>query len=156
MEVLTAYVRQHSPRRPEEEAQQVEEDAAVEKKSEEDSSGESETAEVPAPAADIQAIMTVIRRRTRSFGHGEPEPLDLNEANLSGANLWKANLSEAILPEAILSGADISGADISGVEHLTQEQLEKTMSLYENTRLPPDLKPPGHWDIKNDEQIEGD
>jgi hypothetical protein len=67
MEVLTAYVRQHAPLRPEE-AQQVEEDAAVEKKPEEDSRGESGTAEAPVPAADIQAIITVIRRRTRSFG----------------------------------------------------------------------------------------
>jgi hypothetical protein len=48
MEVLTAYVRQHAPWPPEE-AQQVEEDAA----------------EDPALAADIQAIMTVIGRRTR-------------------------------------------------------------------------------------------
>jgi hypothetical protein len=38
MEVLTAYVRQHSPRPPEE-AQQVGEDAAEEKKPEEDSRG---------------------------------------------------------------------------------------------------------------------
>src|SRR5829696_6717824 len=56
MEVLTAYVRQHSPRRPEE-GQEGAEDAAVEKKSRGGSSGESEPAEFPTPDPDIQAIM---------------------------------------------------------------------------------------------------
>jgi hypothetical protein len=95
MEVLTAYVRQHAPWRPEG-AQQVGEEAAVEKKSEEDSSGESETPEAPAPAADIQANLTVIRRRTRTLGHGEPERLGLGETNLSRAVLDGANLSGAV------------------------------------------------------------
>jgi hypothetical protein len=118
MEVLTAYVRQHAPWRPEE-AQQVEEDAATEKKSEEDPSGESEPSEVhPAPAPDIQAIMTVIRRRTRSYRQEEPEPLDLTETNLSGAYLWLANLSEANLRLADLSEAD-----------LTKERLQLAESL---------------------------
>jgi Pentapeptide repeats (8 copies) len=111
MEVLIAYVRQHAPWRPEE-TQQVEEDAATEKKSEEDSSGESEPSEVhPAPAPDIQAIMTVIRRRTRSYRQGEPEPLDLTETNLSGADfsgahLWLANLSGADLTKEQLQLAE--------------------------------------------------
>src|SRR5215204_2005114 len=73
MEVLTAYVRQHAPSRPEEGQQGEEEDAAVEQKSEEDSKGESDPTEVPAPAPDIQAIMTVLRRRTRYYDHGEPQ-----------------------------------------------------------------------------------
>jgi hypothetical protein len=118
MEVLTAYVRQHAPWRPEG-AQQVGEEAAVEKKSEEDSSGESETPEAPAPAADIQAILTVIRRRTRTLGHGEPERLGLGETNLSravldGANLSGADLVGANFSEAVLRGANLSGADLSG------------------------------------------
>ncbi len=133
MEVLTAYVRQHAPWQPED-AQQVEGDAAAEKKSEEDSREESETAEVPpyfrvrsaAPAADIQAIMTVIGRRTRSYGQGDFDLLDLLdlhetnlwgaflwEADLSGAILWGANLSHTSLREADLSGAILSEADLS-------------------------------------------
>src|SRR5215207_234512 len=64
MEVLTAYVRQHAPWRQEEEReeelQRVEEDTTPEK-SEQNSSGESKTLE--AAAADIQAIITVLRRR---------------------------------------------------------------------------------------------
>src|SRR5215211_8816625 len=62
MEVLTAYVRQHAPWPPEEDQQG--EDVTIDKKSEEDSREATETTEVPAPPApDIQAIMTVLRRR---------------------------------------------------------------------------------------------
>jgi hypothetical protein len=121
-----------------------------------------ETAGVLAPAADIQAIMTVIRRRTRSFGHGESECLDLHDTNLSGASLSEANLLGADLRNANLSEAELwktnlSGADLSEAEHLTQDQVEMTMYGDENTRLPPDLKPPEHWwHVKTDEQIEED
>jgi Pentapeptide repeats (8 copies) len=144
MEILTAYVRQHAPWRPEE-AQQVEEDVTVEKNSEEDSRrgaettevsdldaymqaiGYSEPTEVPAPAADIRAIMTVIGRRTLSFNHGEPEHLDLRKTNLSGADLSEANLTAADLSgakliEANLTGADLPGADLSSA-HLENANL---------------------------------
>ena len=116
MEVLTAYVRQHARRLPEE-AQLGEADTAM-------VVVETESAKVDAlnltieevknlmsaPAPDIQAVMTVIRRRTRYFGPGgEPASLDLRKANLSGADLSGANLLKADL-----SGADLSGADLSG------------------------------------------
>jgi pentapeptide repeat protein len=153
MEVLTAYVRQNAPWQPEK-AQGSEADSAVEETPEEDLSGESETTVFsqlspdrviePAlwqqfgdrsiklalwqrsstPAPDIQAIMTILRRRTRNFGHGEPEPLDLHKTRLMGANLrradlkgtelWRANLFQAALWEANLTGADLSGADLWG------------------------------------------
>jgi Pentapeptide repeats (8 copies) len=133
MEVLTAYVRQHAPWR-------------------------SEPTEVPGLAADIQAIITVLRRRTRFFGYGEPERLDLHETNLRGAdlssaNLRKANLNRANLEKAFLRGANLTNVNLSGAEHLTQEQLHGTTGD-ENTQLPPDLKPP-YWNVKTDEQIEG-
>jgi uncharacterized protein YjbI with pentapeptide repeats len=269
MEVLTAYVRQHAPRRREEE-RGGEADAAVEKNIVEGSSGKSKITEDLTLNPDIQAIMTVLRRRTRYFGHGEPEPLNLRETHLSGADLrgadlreanlrhvnlqkarlsgaklhnarlqgailtgailaeailpqailvganlheaflaranlteailpqtdlsgadlagvrlleatlWKANLTEANLAgadlsEANLSGANLSGADLSGANlsgadlsganlsgadlmgadlsgadlsraHLTQAQLEGTTGD-ENTKLPPDLKPPTNWGV---------
>jgi len=199
MEVLTAYVRQHAHFRPEE-AKQAEEDPPVVK----ESGGWEETEktrEIPELSADIQAIMTVIRRRTRSFEHGEPDRLDLGETNLSGAylfganlsgaglsrahlsgarlmgadlveadlsgaylegadltrvNLYEADLVEALLVEANLEGANLSRANLMGAEHLTQEQLEETYDGDENTQLPPDLKPPAHWNVKLDEQNEGD
>jgi hypothetical protein len=113
MEVLTAYVRQHAPWRPEG-GRGEEADSAVEKKSVEDSSSDSDTAEVSTPDPDIQAIMTVLRRRSRFFGHGEPEHLDLRETNLSGADLRGANLMGADLGGASLMGANLGGADLRG------------------------------------------
>jgi hypothetical protein len=106
----------------------------------------SETTE-PSPSVpdpDIQAVMTILRRRKRSLWHGEPEPLYLPEvnlsgANLSGANLSGANLSGAILSEAILVGANLSGTNLSGVQYLTQEQLEQAEGGDNNTQLPPHL-----------------
>jgi hypothetical protein len=195
MEVLTAYVRQHAPWRPEE-GQQGEENAPVEKPEEysEGSSQVSEPTKVPTLDPDIQAIMTVIRRRTRSFRHGEPEPLDLHRTNLRRANLREANLREADLRsadlwgaflmgadftsafltkatlrwgrlrgadltlanlrEANLTKADLRGGDLSRARGLIQAQLEEAIGD-ETTALPPNLKPPAHWDVKTDQQIEG-
>jgi Pentapeptide repeats (8 copies) len=101
----------------------------------------SETTE-PSPSVpdpDIQAVMTILRRRKRSLWHGEPEPLYLPEVNLSGAILSGANLSGAILSEAILVGANLSGTNLSGVQYLTQEQLEQAEGGDDNTQLPPHL-----------------
>jgi hypothetical protein len=130
MEVLTAYVRQHAPLTPEKEATE-----------------EGSDEEVRAPDPDIQAIMTVLRRRTHAYELGEPEPLDLHATELSGANLSNADLSDADL-----SGADLSGADLLEA-NLNQVQLEETMGD-EFTKLPSGLKPPAHWGVKTDEQIE--
>jgi pentapeptide repeat protein len=140
-----------------------------------------ETTEALAPDPDIQAIMTVLRRRILSFEfweHGEPERIDLHETNLSGADLArvnlvgadlsKANLSKAHalfaanlshvnlfranLSEAILSGSILLGAYLA-VE-LTQGQLAGALGD-EDIKLPPHLKPPAHWGVKPDEQSEG-
>jgi len=113
MEVLTAYVRQHAPRRPEG-GQGDEAEAVVEKKTVEDSTDDTDTTEVATPDPDIQAIMTVIRRRTRSFGHGEPERIHLRETDLTRAELWGAELSGAEFLGAELWGANLSGANLSG------------------------------------------
>jgi len=106
MEVLTAYVRQHAPWPPKE-GQEGTKDSALEKNSKEASWEASETTEVPAPAPDIQAIATVLRRRTHSLGHGEPDPLDLHGTNLSQADLRGAHLREANLTEANLTEANL-------------------------------------------------
>src|SRR5215211_3058855 len=63
MEILATYVRQRAPRRLEEDGGPAEESTTP------------TYDELPAP--DIQAILTILRRRTRHYGHGEPEPLDL-------------------------------------------------------------------------------
>jgi hypothetical protein len=128
MEVLTAYVRQHAPWRPE--GQQGKEDAITEKPEENSggSRGESRPTEVPAPAPDIQAIMTVLRRRTRSFGHGEPERLDLDETNLSDVDLSGADLSGARFAAAFLDGANLSGANLSGALLAATSLFEANLS----------------------------
>jgi uncharacterized protein YjbI with pentapeptide repeats len=84
----------------------------------------------------------------------------LRVANLQGADLRRAYLRRADLYLADLSGANLSGASLSGdpfnqTANLTQAQLEVTNGD-ENTRLPPDLKPPTRWNGKTAEQIEGD
>jgi hypothetical protein len=88
----------------------------------------------------------------------------LREARLYGANLTQADLRDAVLQGAdlrdalfggtLLQGADLKGADLRDTTHLTQAQLEETTGD-EITQLPPDLKPPAHWNGKTDEQIEG-
>ena len=169
MEVLTAYVRQHSPRRVPKERHKDMQGEAGEKRS--------SRTRVRLLDPDIQAIMSVIRRRSRSFKHGESEPLDLRVTYLEKANLWKADLSGVLLWGADLSGANLSGSNLSkaylmGVEFsaadlqgadlrganlrgakLTQAQLEETTGDG-NTLRPSGLTPPAHWGVKPDEQIE--
>jgi hypothetical protein len=91
MEVLTAYVRQNAPLRTESD------------------DGTS------APDPDVQAIMTVLRRRARFFGHGEPDFLDLGRTHLGEANLQEANLQGAKLWGAHLKGAKLWGAKLQKV-----------------------------------------
>ena len=63
MEVLTAFVRKYSYRKAPKDQEE------------------------PVPPADIQAILTVIGRRTSTFGNGESQQLDLSNTKLQGANL---------------------------------------------------------------------
>ena len=56
---------------------------------------------------DIEAIMTVLRRRAGSYGSGEPQHLNLSDTNLAGVNLMEANLSYAYLPGAYLFEANL-------------------------------------------------
>jgi hypothetical protein len=142
MEILTTYVRAHAPWPPEGDQQAemdatvkklFEEDAPVKKLFEKDTSEESEGIKVPALAPDVQAIMTVLRRRTRSFGHGEPKPLDLRKthlslADLSGVNLHRANLYRTNLRNADLSHADLSHADLSGANLVEADLSDADLS----------------------------
>jgi hypothetical protein len=93
MEVLTAYVREHAKIGPED--KQL-----------------SDTATQPPP--DIQAILTVIGRRSFSYHNGEAGPLELRKTNLRGADLWTANLSWAHLEDADLRGAHLGWVNLSG------------------------------------------
>jgi len=99
MEVLTAFVREHSH-----------EDRGL------------------SIQPDVQAAVTVVGRRIsrRDRGHIDLSGADLSgadltgaelsSANLSSANLTDANLTDAILTSARLYGADLSGADLSDAD----------------------------------------
>ncbi len=88
MEVLTAYVREHAPW-PVKVARQR-------------------------PVPDVQAILTVLGRRSRYYGNGEDEPLDLSDTDLRRANLTGAHLEHAHLAGARLTGASLGGAHLEG------------------------------------------
>ena len=81
----------------------------------------------PKPAADLQAALTVLGRRTRTYNNGESQRLDLRNldlrrANLSGAHLEGALLSGAHLEEANLQGIHLEEA-ILRAAHLEQANL---------------------------------
>jgi uncharacterized protein YjbI with pentapeptide repeats len=105
IEVLTAYVREHARRPPRPTAVPIEPVT---------------TAPARQPVtADIQAILTVIGRRTRLHGEGEDLPLDLSQtalyrARLRGATLTGADLTRADLTQADLTGADLTEATLAG------------------------------------------
>lgn len=139
MEVLTAYVRENAPRQ----------------------GGEEEASRpIQPPSTDIQAILTVIGRRERTYEKGGKGSLDLRntqlrdadlrDADLRGtiltvANLIRADLRDADLVEAILYRADLlradllktdlRGTDLSGVKNLTPKQIELAITD-ENPTLP--------------------
>jgi hypothetical protein len=102
VEVLTAYVREHAPWPP--------------KPSEANE-------EAPRPEPDVQAVLTVLGRRTRYYGSGEGERLDLAETDLRGSHLREAHLEGAVLREAHLEGARLSGARLEGA-YLYKAHLE--------------------------------
>lgn len=110
MEVLTAFVRQHS--------------AWVERQ------GEEKLAQ-PDIRPDIQAIMTVIGRRGLTYNKGESQRLDLSGTDLRWAVLNKAKfdgidftsthfdntqLKDAELKEAVLTNADFTDAIMDGAQ----------------------------------------
>jgi hypothetical protein len=79
IEILTAYVREHAVHIPD------------------------ESSEVKSLTKDIQAILTVVGRRSRTYRKGEDQPLDLHKVHLSGADVGGADLS----------GANLSAADLN-------------------------------------------
>jgi uncharacterized protein YjbI with pentapeptide repeats len=93
MELLTAYVRERSRLHKENESE-----------------AEWETRRSLPIGIDIQAILTVIRRRGRSFEYGESVGLDLHNSNLTWASLAGANLVGASLAGASLTGASLERA----------------------------------------------
>jgi hypothetical protein len=151
MEILTAYVRERAPigaDLPPEEKHQPNDTPPPHLK----------------PAIDIQAVLTVLGRRTRTYGKGENQPLDLARTNLQGADLWGAHLEGAILvganleraglmdahlegafiwsarlKGAILMGANLERADLTRTLNITVETLAPVSTLYQ-AHLDPSLR----------------
>jgi uncharacterized protein YjbI with pentapeptide repeats len=92
MEVLTAFVRENARWRQEQATAQA--------------------AEAPPVRADIQAILTVIGRRQRTYRNGEELRLDLSETDLRRANCRRAHLEGAELRGARLDRADLQQAHL--------------------------------------------
>lgn len=112
MEVLTAYVRENAKwteERPE---------------------------KAPPLRADIQAVLTVLSRRTREWDEGrslDVQRTDLRRAHLVDAHLDRANLFAAHLEGAMLTGADLEKADLSAARlrgaRLSLARLEGAMLM---------------------------
>jgi hypothetical protein len=151
MEVLTAYVRETAPRlpKPPKDAQPSKGDQSPWEETQMLGSGQepptTQKQRPPRPAADIQAILTVLGRRTQTYGDGEQQRLDLANTDLIGAQLQRAYLEDANLQEANLGvaqlqgayligaqlqGATLGGANLEGAYYLTVEQLITTKTLY--------------------------
>jgi hypothetical protein len=112
MEVLTAYVREHAPwplKAPKDTAPQQDNPS---------SRGDPAAAQGQPPpklATDIQAVLTVLGRRNRTYERGD-QRLDLSGTNLQGAKLRQAHLEKAILTGAHLEEADLQQAYLQGAE----------------------------------------
>jgi uncharacterized protein YjbI with pentapeptide repeats len=75
--------------------------------------------------------------------------VDLRRASLRGAYLIGTNLAGADLRLADLAGADLRGAQLAGADlstslFVTQAQLDAARGDA-RTKLPPELRRPGHW-----------
>ena len=126
MEMLTRYVREHAFWEPEKR-----------KKAEENDLLSYATRAPVAP--EIQAILTVIGRRSSHHRDVESGPIDLNNVDLQQADLhdsdlqkvdlYRANLRVATLTRANLAEANLAGAHLRGA-NLYKANLEKA-NLYE-------------------------
>jgi hypothetical protein len=132
MEVLTAYVRENAPWPP------------TQPKDAPSSKGDQLLRKDPSakPDADIQAILTVLGRRTPTTGEDEYQPrllskLNLGETDLRGADLLGAGLQGADLMAAQLQGARLVRADLRRARNLTVEQLSTARTLYQALFDPP-------------------
>jgi hypothetical protein len=126
MEVLTAFVRLHAPWPPKKPAEAKEQPPESGKPAPGEKKSKTEVEKIK-PRADIQAILTVLGRRARTYGKGEAKGLDLRQTDLRGADLNGAHLEEANLWSAHLEGAHLWSAHLEwaglGLAHLQEAIL---------------------------------
>ncbi len=106
MEILTAYVCEISPYPPR---------------------GEADNRLPSRMTTDIQAVLTVITRRAKSYGQGEENPLDLSKSYLFEANLRRANLGEAYFIEPNLSSSNLCKANLNKANLWSANLLEANL-----------------------------
>ncbi|WP_028313351.1 pentapeptide repeat-containing protein [Desulfatibacillum aliphaticivorans] len=113
MEVLTAFLRMNSQAN----IVKSETSSKVPIKPAESQDQENDLGSPCAPlAADLLAIVEVIRRRKYSYNNGESFPLDLSKTNLHAANFTEANLHMAKFIMSDLTGADFTNGNLSGAK----------------------------------------
>ncbi|MFJ8637235.1 pentapeptide repeat-containing protein [Streptomyces sp. NPDC093568] len=106
VEVLAAFVRQHSPWKPD-----VDTGAAELK---------------VRPADDVQAALTVLGRRPE---REEALHIDLRRTDLRGADLQRARLQRAVMTKAHLEGANLARADLAKAD-LAGANLDRAWMLF--------------------------
>jgi len=115
MEILTAFVRENTTSKPEQENNSEEDrsyyNLSVETQTPRLRFVEPQTEETIRLRTDIQAALTVIGRRNVEKDP-QNEKLDLRSTDLCGADLHKANLQGANLQNADLCGADLREANL--------------------------------------------
>jgi uncharacterized protein YjbI with pentapeptide repeats len=120
-EVLTAFVREHSPWLKNQPPKAVETPVDHQPSPEEESNFFEDFSEdtyppmpllSPSLAVDIQAILTVLGRRLQIYGKGEHFPLDMRRTDLRRANLAGAHLEGVILSAAHLDEANLADAHL--------------------------------------------
>jgi Pentapeptide repeats (8 copies) len=123
MEVLTAYVREHAPlpSTPSKDTPPPQDHPTPE--------GQPAAAPQlpPEPAADIQAVLTVLRRRERTHETAE-HSLNLMNTDLSRASFYRVHLKGAYLANMVLILASFKEAHLEGAyfyySHLQRANLE--------------------------------
>jgi len=115
MEILSAYVRVNAPWRGKAEHNK-EKSMREGKKSKEAPESSQTLTDIPIVPADVETIITVLRRRTVAYEKGENRHIDLHETYLMGANFFKAPFDDSIFTRANLSHANLSGAYFSGAD----------------------------------------
>ncbi|MHB8069971.1 MAG: pentapeptide repeat-containing protein [Desulfobaccales bacterium] len=112
MEVLTAYLREHSLWK---EGQSIDTESILPNwliRPYNEYIKDNYLLRITKIAPDIQAIMTIIGRRIRTFLKGEDHHLNLNGVDLRGADLKGANLEGALLMGSHLEYADLNEANL--------------------------------------------
>jgi uncharacterized protein YjbI with pentapeptide repeats len=120
MEILTGYVREHSPWPPRKQSSSGDSasgslhnsDPGDQKPAD---SSKSEQLEAQSPLlTDIEAALSVIARRR--LEHDAPRPFNLSSVDLHGSDFYGTTLHNVNLVGANLAGAELAGADLAGAK----------------------------------------